>query len=278
MKGPQPGDPYQVLAEFSSNTVDQQVLEWNADGSWVEGVQFVQIETLQSPSWVGWREVEAYTNCLGLPEASGATYTVTRADIGYTLRAVVTATTEAGSTAVASARTDVVPYIVPRNISPPELSGRVRLRTTLHASSGQWKGTAPLLLTYQWQRCGAATGSCSDIADETDTEHTVGRADLGSRLRAVVTATNDGGSSSASSNTTPRIRPDCVVPRLVGKRFARTRRLLARAHCRLGRVKRVYSRRVKKGRVISQKPHAGARLPEGTRVRVVVSRGHSSRV
>lgn len=275
VKGPQPGDAYQVLANFSGNTVDEQVLQWNA-GSWLDGIQFVQVETLASPSWVGWREIEAFTNCSDLPGATGTTYAISHADIGYMLRAVVTATTAAGSTAAVSARTDVVPYIVPQNIAPPEVSGRARLGATLRALSGQWRGTTPLLFTFQWQRCGdPASGSCSDIADETDTEYSVRTADIGSSLRVVVTVTNEGGSASAASSTTPRVRPDCVVPRLVGKRLAVAKRLLVRGHCRLGRVKRVHSRRVKAGRVISQKPRSGARLPEGTRVRVVVSRGHT---
>lgn len=65
----------------------------------------------------------------------------------------------------------------------------------------------------------------------------------------------------------------CVVPRLKGATVAAARRRLTRTRCKLGRVRRAKSRKVKKGRVIKQTPRPGARLPEGGKVNVVVSRG-----
>jgi hypothetical protein len=67
--------------------------------------------------------------------------------------------------------------------------------------------------------------------------------------------------------------PRCVVPALKRKRLSGARRALAAAHCKLGAVRRAYSTRVRSGRVVSQTPAAGARLPNGGRVSVVVSRG-----
>jgi peptide/nickel transport system substrate-binding protein len=65
----------------------------------------------------------------------------------------------------------------------------------------------------------------------------------------------------------------CVVPRLRGKTAGRARSLLVARHCRLGRVSRAYSASVRAGRIILQSRRAGARLPNGARVGVVVSRG-----
>ncbi|HYZ92233.1 MAG TPA: S8 family serine peptidase, partial [Actinomycetota bacterium] len=65
----------------------------------------------------------------------------------------------------------------------------------------------------------------------------------------------------------------CRVPNVRGRTVARARRLLARANCRLGAVRRVYSGRVRSGLVVSQSRRPGARLPRGTRVNVKVSRG-----
>jgi beta-lactam-binding protein with PASTA domain len=62
------------------------------------------------------------------------------------------------------------------------------------------------------------------------------------------------------------------VPRVVGARLATARRLIVRARCRVGRVRRVYSRRAR-GRVLSQRPRAGVTRARGTRVNLVVSRG-----
>ena len=65
----------------------------------------------------------------------------------------------------------------------------------------------------------------------------------------------------------------CVVPAVRGQKLAAARRRLVRANCRLGKVKRAYSPRVKSGRVISQRPRIGARLAELAKVDLVVSRG-----
>jgi beta-lactam-binding protein with PASTA domain len=64
----------------------------------------------------------------------------------------------------------------------------------------------------------------------------------------------------------------CVVPNVKGKTILQARRLLAAKRCALGRVTRTYSR-VKSGRIVKQSRRPGARLPRGTRVNVVVSRG-----
>ena len=49
--------------------------------------------------------------------------------------------------------------------------------------------------------------------------------------------------------------------------------MIARANCRVGKIRRAYSKTVRKGRVISQKPGFGAVLPGGGKVDLVVSRG-----
>ena len=64
----------------------------------------------------------------------------------------------------------------------------------------------------------------------------------------------------------------CVVPRLRGKTLRSARRTIRRAHCKVGRVRHARSSRPR-GRVLSQSPRAGARMPAGTKVKLVVSRG-----
>lgn len=67
--------------------------------------------------------------------------------------------------------------------------------------------------------------------------------------------------------------PQCVVPRVVGKTLRGAGKAIVRAHCRLGRVTRVYSARVTGGRVIAQTPRPGVRVRPHARVNLVVSRG-----
>jgi hypothetical protein len=65
----------------------------------------------------------------------------------------------------------------------------------------------------------------------------------------------------------------CVIPRLKGKKLPVARRAIERAQCSIGKVRRVHSSRVKKGRVISQSPPAGRSRSGGTKVSLIVSAG-----
>jgi hypothetical protein len=109
------------------------------------------------------------------------------------LLAAVAASTLAGlvlaSTAAAAA---------PANTTPPALSGTAKVGQTLTVSNGTWSG-APTGYAYRWQRCTSST-SCVDVSGATGKSYLVRAADAGDTLRAVVTATNADGSSTADSN------------------------------------------------------------------------------
>jgi beta-lactam-binding protein with PASTA domain len=64
----------------------------------------------------------------------------------------------------------------------------------------------------------------------------------------------------------------CVVPKLRGKTLPKAKRLLKRAHCRLGKVARKTSTSVKPGRVIKTRFKAGTRHRAGTRVKVTIAK------
>jgi uncharacterized delta-60 repeat protein len=67
----------------------------------------------------------------------------------------------------------------------------------------------------------------------------------------------------------------CRVPNVRGKTLGAARRSIKRARCAVGNVTRKPSRRMKKGRVISQSPRAGRLLPVRSKVKLVVSRGRA---
>ena len=67
--------------------------------------------------------------------------------------------------------------------------------------------------------------------------------------------------------------PQCVVPNVRGKTLRIARRTVSRGRCRVGRVTRKLSTRMKKGRVISQSRRPGLRLPVGSRVNLILSKG-----
>jgi bacillolysin len=70
-----------------------------------------------------------------------------------------------------------------------------------------------------------------------------------------------------------RTGPSCVVPNVRGKTLPGARRALSRARCTVGMLRTAFSIRVASGRVISQTPRRGARLPYRGKVRLVISRG-----
>jgi PASTA domain/Copper binding proteins, plastocyanin/azurin family len=75
-----------------------------------------------------------------------------------------------------------------------------------------------------------------------------------------------------SAQQPPPPPPKCKVPRVVGKKLATARRMITRARCRVGRVRRAKSRKPR-GRVVKQTPRWGVSRARGTRVNLVVSRG-----
>jgi beta-lactam-binding protein with PASTA domain len=73
--------------------------------------------------------------------------------------------------------------------------------------------------------------------------------------------------------TTKTTTTKCVVPKVKGKTLAAARKAIGRGHCAVGKVRLAYSAKVKRGRVVSQKPAPGTRLRKGAKVNLTVSRG-----
>jgi hypothetical protein len=68
----------------------------------------------------------------------------------------------------------------------------------------------------------------------------------------------------------------CTVQNVEGMTRPAAKRAIGRANCRVGEIRPAYSKTVKRGRVISQKPRFGAVLRGGSKVNLVVSRGRRS--
>jgi hypothetical protein len=69
------------------------------------------------------------------------------------------------------------------------------------------------------------------------------------------------------------VRRVCRVPKVVGKRVASAKRTIAQRHCGTGKVGYAYSRKHKKGVVISQNRRPGTVLPARSKIDLIVSRG-----
>jgi PASTA domain len=220
----------------------------------------------------------SFDECGYIDGATARTFTIRSADVGYYLWVRVTASNAVGSAEAFSGETALVTARAPSNVLLPDVDGEARLGTILVAEPGSWLGTAPISYAYQWQACDATVTNCSNLDGQTGQVMRVNSVDLGEVIRVVVTATNVAGSASAASVGTDVVRsapprPRCVVPNVRGKSVAQARRMLRARRCSLGRVTRAYSSSVRMGKIIRQNRRPSARLPRGTRVNVVVSRG-----
>jgi WD40 repeat protein len=77
----------------------------------------------------------------------------------------------------------------------------------------------------------------------------------------------------ATRSLTAHFERDCVVPKVKGKSLKVAKRRIKARDCRVGKVKHAFSSKVKKGRVIAQKPRARRVLAHGARIRLTLSRG-----
>ncbi|HEY7795157.1 MAG TPA: FG-GAP-like repeat-containing protein [Gaiellaceae bacterium] len=89
----------------------------------------------------------------------------------------------------------------PANTALPTISGTAQVGQTLTASNGEWTNS-PSGYTHQWQRCNSGGTACANVAAATSTTYAVVNGDVGGTLRVVATATNGGGSTSATSAPT----------------------------------------------------------------------------
>jgi hypothetical protein len=78
------------------------------------------------------------------------------------------------------------------------------------------------------------------------------------------------------TETVNAVPAPCVVPKIKAKRLKAAKRALRAHSCSLGKVTRTFSNRVKRGRVISQRPKPGRHLRHGSKVRLVISKGRRS--
>ncbi len=172
-----------------------------------------------------WQDCDSSgANCTDISNASATTYTLTSTDVGHTIRSVVTASNAGGANSASSAQTAAVTSATPAaptNTAVPAISGTAQQGQTLTASSGSWSGS-PTSYGYQWQDCSSST-SCTNISGATSSSYTLQSSDVGKTVDVVVTATNAGGSKSATSaqtaavaSATPAAPANTAVPAVSG--------------------------------------------------------------
>jgi Ca2+-binding RTX toxin-like protein len=95
-----------------------------------------------------------------------------------------------------------------------------------------------------------------------------------------VKATDAAGNTDPTAATrtwTISLTQPCVVPKVIGKRLAKARAAITKAHCKVGKITRKFSTKRKKGRVLGERPKAGTTLRAGAKVNLVVGKGPKPR-
>jgi hypothetical protein len=146
------------------------------------------------------------TSCAGITGATDRTYRVAAADVDRTVRVGVTAANADGQATAFSAATDVVSAdTAPRNTAAPTVTGTPAPGEELTATNGTWTGGVTSF-AYQWRTCDANGTGCQDVAGATGKVYGVRAADVGKVLRVVVTARNQAGTESATSDLTAVVK------------------------------------------------------------------------
>jgi hypothetical protein len=150
-------------------------------------------------------------SCFPFPGDTGSSYRLTATDVGKIFRVAVTATNAAGSSILAESAPTAIVAGLPQPTSVPVVSGIPAVGKSLSTTSGNWDTSASF--AYQWQLCAGDGSGCTAIPGATASTYPLVAADLGHRLKAVVSATNAAGTASSTSAASLKV---VAVPALTG--------------------------------------------------------------
>jgi hypothetical protein len=178
-----------------------------------------QTLTVSNGTWTGsptnysyrWQRCTSSTSCTTISDANANTYVVRNADVGHTLRAVVSASNADGLSTANSNMTDTVTAAtgIPVNTAQPSITGDAIVGDVLTAENGSWSN-APTSYRYRWLECDRFGGSCVPTG-YTGRRYVVQLVDVGGTLRVEVTARNAAGSATARSTRSDVVQAQAVV-------------------------------------------------------------------
>lgn len=149
--------------------------------------------------------------CANISGATSQTYRLVQADVGQTVRVLVTARNADGARTANSKPSPVIgDNAKPRVVAEPTISGSAVVGQQLTANPGAWTNY-PDRYTYQWRQCDANGNSCDRIAGATGRIFGVRSEDVGRTLRVYVTAINPFGRSTKDSNPTAVVRASAAA-------------------------------------------------------------------
>ncbi len=146
------------------------------------------------------------SGCATIAGATELRYRLVQADVGRTIRLLVTASNADGSRTANSKPSPVIgDNARPRVTAEPTISGSAVVGQQLTANHGSWTNV-PDRYAYQWQQCDANGNGCKGISGATARIFGVRSEDVGRTLRVRVTAINPFGRTAKESNPTAFVR------------------------------------------------------------------------
>jgi hypothetical protein len=185
--------------------------------------------------------------CTDVPGATGFTYVLGAADVGMRLRFVEwvfkhdcgeinysTGTQECHDVTKngVSSLTSVVapkPVTVPQVSGAPAVQGLAMEDEVIRATGATWTGLGTITKQFYWQRCNISGEGCATIEGKVGPTYRIVTADVGSRLRVVEAATNEGGTTLAPSEQTAvvvELKPTAARPTIAAARVNLPNRLI----------------------------------------------------
>ena len=135
-----------------------------------------------------------YRDGVAIGSATSSTYDLVFADVGALITVIVTASNGGGSASQVSDAVGPILQALPVNTVLPVITGTPQVGETLTVDNGTWTNTPILSYAYQWTAGGA------NIPGATSSSYVVTSDVAGEEIRAVVTATNAGGSAAATAD------------------------------------------------------------------------------
>src|SRR3990167_7167287 len=134
--------------------------------------------------------------------ATAPTYTILESDGNHKISCRVIATNSNGSTSATTAEV-VVEVEKPSSTAAPSIRGRARIGKSVKCDAGAWAGDPTILYQYQWVLDG------KNILEATDPFYIIDVEDGFHNLSCLVTASNGGGRTAASSK---EVRVEIIKP------------------------------------------------------------------
>jgi streptogramin lyase len=159
---------------------------------------------------VTWEDCDTSgNNCVAGP--SGATYPLTAADVGHTVRAKETAMNGGDAGTATSAATAVVTPPPPTTVSAPTITGTDTDGQLLTEHHGQWNNGPISSYALSWKHCNSNGASCV-ATGATGPTYLLGSTDVGKTIVVTETASNAGGPSAAIPSTATAVIAPPPVP------------------------------------------------------------------